>query len=212
MTSSAAELRATMLAWLGDLAMRGGGYLLHGRAGWVSPADAAARYGRPAMEALGYLASKQRLDRVNIAPTGFRPFWIYRIAAVGMAAAGVEMPAPWDATAEVGTWAVLTDSEWLAVEILQQAAQTRARLRFPAQEPGWRSLREIREAAEARNGSVHAQDVYEVERLGLVEKRRGAAAAGVQQIHFFHATSHGLRVERLVWHEPSSPNDPGAAK
>lgn len=211
MISSPAELRAALLAWLSGLAVRGSGYVLHGRAGWVGPRDAAAVYGRAAMEALVYLASKHRLDRENIAPAGFPAFWIYCINSAGAAAVGIDIPPPCEPKGALGQWSVLTDREWLAVEILQQAAQTRARLRFPAQEPGWRTLREIREAAEAKNQSVHAQDVYEVERLGLVQKRRGSAGAGVAQIHFYRATDHGLKVERLVWRAPTVPGTPCAA-
>lgn len=190
-----------VLLWLSDLAQRGGGYELRGVAGWVQPSDVSAALERPlASDALSRLAAKGQLDRQNIAlPGRGAPLWLYRINPLGAEVVGAARPAepgPADDSAQL----IFTDAQWIALRVMRAAKDQASPLRFFTRERGWRTIGEIRTGASAleRDASIWPEDVYFLERAGLLEKRKGPGAARARPLVFYRVSEIGENVRRLV--------------
>jgi hypothetical protein len=199
--------RPGVLKFLAEYEQNEFGYELLGRRGWALPDDVADALGNSAKELLVQLAGRKALDRIDISTPGTaKPTWIYRINARG--AAEVGLPAP----AELGPpsdppplQTVLSDAQWMALQVLRDAKREASPTRFLPPEIGWRTAAEV-----TRNPRVRAADIWiysddygRLIRLGLVELRRPEGLDRARTHVFYRATDTGDRVERLEKREPS---------
>ena len=201
------SLRAILL-WLSDLDRRGGGYELRGVRGWTPSKDIAAALKRRITDELQRLAERNLVDRENLAlPRRESAFWMYRINARGAELAGVEPPRePGPAEVDPPPRMVFSDSQWAAL-LFMRAATTRPPARFyPQKEMGWRTIKEVRDGE--RGFQIWPEDVYQLERGGLVEKRSGEGVARTRPIVFYRVTEIGEQVQRLEPHRPAPAEEP----
>lgn len=199
----------TILLWLSDLDRRGGGFEIRGVRGWTFPKDIAAALERRITDELTRLAERHLVDRENIAlPGRGMAFWMYRINSRGAGLAGVEPPAdPGPPEMAPPPRMVLTDPQWAALLFMRTAKTQAAPARFTTREVGWRTVKEIREGASVRSRDLQVwpEDVYHLERGGLLEKRSAPGVDRARPIAFYHITELGEQVERLERHEPATP-------
>ena len=190
----------------------GGGYELRGRRGWVHPKDLARILGERAKRQLQRLGETRYVDRENVGLPGRRgSIWVYRINALGAAAAEVEAPEALGPPEETGPRTIFSEAQWNALQALRAASTEQSPLRFTTREPGWRTITEIRASPLVRRADVviGPEDVYHLERSGLAEKREAEGVARERPLVFFRVTPLGGSVQRLVLHTPGPTREDG---
>jgi hypothetical protein len=196
-----------ILLWLSDLNQRGGGYELRGVRGWAHLKDIAAALDRHLTDQLVSLAERKLVDRDNIAlPGRGNAIWLYRISGRGANVAGVAAPAEaGPPEPEAPSRMIFTDAQWASLQYMRNAKEQASPPRFNAKETGWRTIKEIREGAETRSLDLQIwpEDVYQLERAGLLEKRNERGNDGARRLSFYRISDLGERVVRLERHSPT---------
>ena len=199
---------------MSDLERHGGGYELRGRRGWVHPKDVKTltdTLGERAKLELQRLGETRKVDRENVGLPGRRgSIWVYRISARGAAAAEVEPPAALGPPERSGPRTIFSDAQWNALQAMRAALTEQSPLRFVTREVGWRTIPEIRASPLVRRSDTQLwpEDVYQLERSGLIEKREGEGVARERPLLFYRVTPLGVAVERLTLHTPAPPAYP----
>jgi hypothetical protein len=100
---------------------------------------------------------------------------------------------------------IFTEPQWAALQYMREAPSQALPTRFVTRESGWRTPSELREAASirARGIQVCFDDVYLLERAGLVEKRKEIGIARSRPLTFYRITTLGAQVVRLKWNGPA---------
>lgn len=193
-----------ILLWLSDLERRRGGYALRGVYGWAHGKEVAAALDRRLTDDLARLADRALVDRENIALTGRgTAVWLYRISGRGAEVAGVDEPAklgPPDESPPPRM--IFTDAEWAALRFMRDAKVRSSPVRFTTRELGWRTVKEIRDggAVPSRDLQIWPEDVYHLERAGLLVKRNELGVDRARPLTFYRVSDIGDRVERLKRH------------
>lgn len=198
---------------MSNLERHGGGYELRGRRGWIHPKDVKALteiLRDRAKHELQRLGETRKVDRENVGLPGRRgSIWVYRINARGAAAAGVEPPEELGPPEESGPRTIFSDAQWVALQAMRAALTEQSPLRFVTRETGWRTIPEIRASPLVRrsDSQLWPEDVYQLERSGLIEKREGEGVARERPLAFYRVTPLGVSVERLTLHvlNPAAP-------
>jgi hypothetical protein len=202
---------------MANLERDGGGYELRGRRGWIHPKDLKdlARFlGDRAKHDLQRLGETRQLDRENVALPGRRgSIWVYRINARGAAWAKVDPPADLGPPENCGPRTIFSGAQWLALQAMRAALTQQSPLRFVTREAGWRTIAEIRETPLVRRSDtqIMPEDVYHLERWGLIERRTGEGVARERPLIFYRVTLLGMSVERLALHTPDPAPGKGTA-
>jgi hypothetical protein len=100
---------------------------------------------------------------------------------------------------------IFTEPQWSALQYMRQAPTQDFPTRFLTRESGWRTPSEIREAASVRTRGIQVwlDDVYLLERAGLLRKRKEIGVARSRPLTFYHITTLGTQVVRLKWNGPA---------
>jgi hypothetical protein len=206
-----------LLAYLRDLARRGGGYELRGVRGWATAADVADGTGAyPAGESLKAAFQRGDVIREDVSVAGAAsPVWVYRITdetACRMAELeGVEHVPVQPSGAQVEQRAYLRPGVVAALDALSYAAEnsTARRARIPG-EPEWRTARELTDWLRAEGDctgherSFLSDDLGWAVRTGLLERPELSPPPNspIRPVIVYRITVKGAAVKALVWHEP----------
>jgi hypothetical protein len=202
---------AKILAYLLELVAHGGGYKIRGVRGW---ADAAViernstTWG--AGEVLRVQARRGRILQHDVrVPGEGRPTWAYRICqpgadclaeAVGAWAAGIRDP-----DRSYDTQVLLRDGVAAALRGLRisAAAQVTSCRVWIADEPHWRSAREINALlAEDDDAAGRVARACWSEDLRWLVTRKFAEELVLDRTHLYRLTEAGARLRPLEWRDP----------
>jgi hypothetical protein len=208
-----------LLAYLRDLARRGGGYEFRGVRGWATAADVADGTGAyRASENLKAAVERGDLIREDVrVPGAGSPVWVYRItdetARRIASLEGVEHVPVQASAGPVEQRAYLRPGVQVALDALRYAAENSSarRARIPG-EPEWRTARELtgwlRDEGE-RTGherSFLSDDLAWAVKTGLIERRElpppPNAPTSVRPVIVYRITVTGAAIKPLVWHDP----------
>jgi hypothetical protein len=208
-----------LLAYLRDLARRGGGYELRGVRGWATAADVADGTGAcRTSENLKAAVERADLIREDVrVPDASSPVWVYHITdetARRMAdLEGVEHVPVQASGAQVEQRAYLRPGVQAALDALRYAAghSSARRARIPG-EPEWRTARELTgwlRAEGEKTGderSFLSDDLAWAARTGLIERRElpppPHAPTSVRPVIVYRITVAGAAIKPLVRHDP----------
>lgn len=191
-----------ILLWLSSLDRRRGGYEVRGVRGWAHLKDIAAGLDRRLTDQLVSIAEREWVDRENIAlPGRGTAVWLYRINPRGANVASVPTPEePGPPEEAPPPRMIFTDPQWSSLQYMRSVKAEPFPIRVTTRETGWRTVKEIREGAENRSQELQIwpEDVHELERAGLLEKRHAPVADGACRPALYRITDLGERVTRLT--------------
>lgn len=198
-------VQEAVLRWFSDLDRRGAGYELRGVRGWAHTSEVATALDRILQDEITRLTARGLLDRENIAlPGRSLGYWLHRISALGAEAIAATTPRPLGPPDPPSLRMTFTDPQWSALEYMRRA-KTESPARFVTRELGWRTVGEITKSGSVRSRdiSIWPEDVHQLERARLLEKRNDAGAARTRPLTFYRVTDLGERVTRLERHSPA---------
>ncbi|HEV2150636.1 MAG TPA: hypothetical protein VGR37_24775 [Longimicrobiaceae bacterium] len=147
------ERDSITLRYLRYLALREGGYVRRGVPGWALRQDIERETKLWIPERLSLLHQRGLLDREDVrAPRLKRPVWIYRINQLGADRAARELELPRRivlrplrlAARDTDAAIYIPEGARLALRELRRAMDMRVESLYIADEPGWRSVEELR--------------------------------------------------------------------
>lgn len=199
-------VQAEVLRWLSELDQSHAGYELRCVRGWAHHSDVSNALDRRLNDELTRLAARGLLDRENIALAGRSlGYWLHRISPRGAEAIGAPRPSPIGPSDPPSPRMIFTDPQWSVLHYMRVAKTEASPARFLTRELGWRTVGEITKAAAIRSRDIQIspEDVYQLQRFGLLEKRREPGVARARPLTFYRVTDAGERVTRLERHSPA---------